>query len=114
MPDLDQLDRDALQRCMDIAARDRQVAAQLKAKLADGEAWEDVAAFAAYSVQIDSLHLRPWQEPPCCADENDPDERDKQAQRLLRRMLKAGLSRYELDPKTALATSGQAHVRFWG
>lgn len=58
----------------------------------------------------DRQPVRPWQEPPCVADENDPDERDPQAQWLLRRMLKAGLSRYEPDPRTALAKNTQRRI----
>src|SRR5262249_53124986 len=61
--------------------------------------WTEAAISAAYHCQIGALHLKLWQEPPCVADEDDPDERDKQAERLLRRMLTAGLS----DPRTALA-----------
>lgn len=100
--DIDELDRDALQRCMDIAMRDPDRAEQLKSKLDDGEDWADVADFAAYYVQSRNLHLKPWQEPPSCADEDDPNERDKQAQKLLHKMLKAGLSRFEPDPRGAL------------
>jgi hypothetical protein len=58
----------------------------------------------------DRQPVRPWQEPPCVADENDPDERDPQAQWLLRRMLKAGLSRYEPDPRTAPAKNTQRRI----
>ncbi len=60
--------------------------AQLDAKLED-ENWDEVAKFAAYCCQSQALHLKPWDEPPCVADEDDPDERAKDAQALLRRCL---------------------------
>jgi hypothetical protein len=42
------------------------------------------------------------EEPPCVVGADDPDERAKAAQHLLRKMLAAGVSRYEPDPLTAL------------
>ena len=98
---LDAVDREALERAMQVAQRDLR-AEQLQAKLEDEE-WREVAEFAAYSCQIDALSLKPWQDPPCIADEDDPDERDKKAQHLLRKMLAAGVSRYNPDPLKALA-----------
>jgi hypothetical protein len=102
--DLDDVDRDALVRAMEIAARDPLRDEQLKSMLEDRD-WRDVAEFAAYCVQGESLKLRPWQEPPCVVSEDNPGERDADAQALLRRMLEAGLSRYEPDPLQALADS---------
>jgi hypothetical protein len=96
------VDDDALRRALEIARRDPQCAALFDAKLADGEPWCDVAESAAYHCQIKALRLRPWQEPPAVADATDPRERDPEAQALLRRMLAAGLSRYEPDPMAAL------------
>jgi hypothetical protein len=94
-------DRDALERAMDIAKRDKERAKQLQSKLRD-EPWIEVAEFAAYACQIDALSLKPWQSPPCSVDEDDPDERDRDAQKLLQRMLAAGVSRYDPDPLAAL------------
>ena len=62
---------------------------------------------AAYRAQRKNLGLKPWQEPPCVADPDDPDERDKAAQALLRRMLAAGISRWEHDPLRALRERGR-------
>jgi hypothetical protein len=45
--DLDAADRDALERCMGIAKRDR--AEQLEGKLVQGDSWIEVAEFASYS-----------------------------------------------------------------
>ena len=53
--DLDAADRDALERCMEIAKRDR--AEQLNGKLQQGDPWIEVAEFACYSCQIDALNL---------------------------------------------------------
>ena len=63
---------------------------------------DEVAEFAAYSCQVHALCLKPWQDTPCHADEDDPHPRDKDAQRFLRKMLAAGISRYEPDPMAAL------------
>ena len=67
-----------------------------------------IAAFAAYHCQIRALKLKPWNAPPCVASEDNPDERDKDAQKLLRKMLAAGVSRYAPDPMAALAKSRRA------
>jgi hypothetical protein len=102
---LNKLDQAALEQAWIIARRDPDRAEQLDAKLKEEKSWFGVATFAAYCVQCDTLGLRPWQEPPCVADENDPHERDKEAQDLLRRMLSAGVSRYDPDPRAAIASS---------
>ena len=46
-------------------------------------------------------------EPPCVVSEDGP-ERDQAAQKLVRRMLVVGVSRYDPDPLAALAQGGQA------
>jgi len=95
-------DRLALKRALDTASKaDKGRAKQLADKLRN-EPWEDVAAFAAYCVQWRALRLKLWELPPCSVEEDDPNPRDKAAQALLRRMLAAGLSRYEPDPMAAL------------
>jgi hypothetical protein len=97
-------DIDALQRCMEIARQDRLRAGQLDDKLSD-EPWSAVARFASRVVQGRALKLKPWQEPPCCVSPEGP-ERDHAAQRLLRKMLAAGVSRYDPDPVAAIARAG--------
>ena len=102
------VDRDALERAMQIAQRDPLRAEHLASKLED-EPWIEVAEFAAYCCQIESLSLKPWQSPPVHVDENanEPNnparESDSAARRLLRQMLAAGVSRYDPDPLKALA-----------
>jgi hypothetical protein len=98
--DLDDIDRDALERCVEIAKRDPIMLERIEA----ADDWIEGAKAAAYSCQCDSLRLRPWQEPPVVASESGID-RDPNAQALLRRMLAAGLSRYEPDPLAALRNS---------
>jgi hypothetical protein len=61
----------------------------------------------AEDCQIHALHLKPWEEPPCAADEDGPDERDKEAQRLLRQMLAFGVSRWHPDPLAAIEAAKQ-------
>jgi hypothetical protein len=56
---------------------------------------------------MDSLHLKPWQEPPCWAGDDKPVDRDgthgrAAAWALRRKLIKAGLSMYEPDPVAAL------------
>jgi hypothetical protein len=95
---LRQVDQDALERAMKMCAAESPGRAhQLREKLKD-ESWFDVARFAAYCVQGDTLNLDLSEHPPCVVgvDEAGP------AGDLLRRMLKAGVSRWEPDPLQAL------------
>ena len=99
------LDRSALKLAMErTRAESPGRSKQIDAKLKD-EPWEEVAWFAAYCAQIELLKLKPWQQPPCHADEDDPNERGKAAQKLLREMLAAGVSRYHPDPLAAIAAA---------
>jgi hypothetical protein len=87
---------------MEIARRDPERAEQFDSMLSGGWSWDMVADIAAHICQYRALSLRPWQCSPSSVDENDPDERDTDAQKLLRQMLKAGVSRFEPDPLAAL------------
>jgi hypothetical protein len=82
------IDREALERAVQLCAR------QIDAKLRD-EPWEDVARFCAFSAQIESLHLQPWESTVVYAD-------SPEAHALLRRLKAAGLSKFEPDPLRAL------------
>lgn len=93
---LDARDLDALRRAMDMPMEPRQ-RAQLESKLADGEPWRAVAAFAAYASQCRTLRLKPWNWAPAWGKGKDP-----KANALLERMLKHGVSQYEPDPLAAL------------
>ena len=94
---LDEGDLDALNRCLEIAKRDRETR-ELMAEKPLNEAMEA----AAYHCQHAALNLKTWQEPPCVEDESDPNPRDPGAQKLLGEMLQANISRYEPDPMAAL------------
>ena len=68
----------------------------------DSRPWEEVGAFAAYSCQMKSLRLKSWELPPCEVRVDNTDPECAYAAKLLRRLLAAGLSRYEPDPVSAL------------
>ncbi len=68
----------------------------------------------AYSAQIHSLKLKPWQEPPCVLDPDiplraHPDE--LRGMRMLRQMLALGISRWHPDPLAALAEAQKNKAR---
>ena len=92
------VDKDALTRAMKICAEESPSRAdQLRWKL-ENDLWENVARFAAYCCQTQSMNLAPWEDPPCCADiKGGP------AFEYLQRMLDAGLSRWEPNPSRALS-----------
>ena len=61
---LTDVDRDALTRALATCRKESKARShQLDSKLAD-EPWERVARFAAFSCQMDSLHLNPFECPP--------------------------------------------------
>jgi hypothetical protein len=62
------------------------------------DGWEPTARFCASLLQRRALELKPWDSPPCALDRPD----DSAAGRLLRRMLVAGLSRYDPNPMRGL------------
>lgn len=64
-----------------------------------------MAEFAAYHCQIESLKLKPWEEPPCHCD----GDGDKPGDELLRKMFAAGISRYHPDSLAALAEAEAAY-----
>ena len=108
-----EIDRNALERAL-VACRAEGAARakQLDSKLRD-EPWEEVAQFASYCAQGRALDLMPWQSPPCHANLRalseplgDPRAARESAE-LLRRLLDAGLSRYEPDPIAAIAEADQ-------
>ena len=108
MNEIDEIDGDALKRAL-VACRAESSARakQLDSKLRD-EPWEEVAQFASYCAQGRALDLMPWQSPPCRANLGalsepfgDPRAARESAE-LLRRLLDAGLSRFEPDPLGAI------------
>jgi hypothetical protein len=85
---------------VDFTAKRPKIDGLRKKRLGD---WGHVARFAAYVCQSRSLKLAPWDLPPSAVSENDGSTVDAAAVALLRRMLKAGVSRYHPDPLAALA-----------
>jgi hypothetical protein len=66
----------------------------------------DVGRFAAFSRQITSLSLRPWEWTVVYAD-------TPEAHALLRRLKAAGLSRHEPDPVAAFEAADGGRRRVW-
>ena len=63
----------------------------------------EVGEFAVYWLQMRALRLRPWMFPPCWVSLDDDDPEHAPAVALLRRLIDNNLSRYEPNPKAALA-----------
>lgn len=104
-PKLSKIDREALERALakalanadDEPGRREQMEDKLK------EDWFEAATFAAYGCQCRALGLKPWQSPPMYGAAYPGHDAHADAAMLLRRLLDAGLSRYEPDPIGALA-----------
>jgi hypothetical protein len=96
------VDREALRRALrTLKAKEPDRRHQLKGD------WEEVAKFAAYSLQCDALNLKPWQSPPMHMEDDRPRDESPVAGRvaaweLRRRLIAAGLSVFEPDPIRAL------------
>jgi hypothetical protein len=110
---LTDIDRDAMRRAIEITRKQPGRAAQIFDMLSS-RPWERVGRFCAFSCQMDSLHLDPWEYPPLWVRDidaalNAPDDarRVRDAARLLQRMLALGLSRYEPSPMKAIEQAEQ-------
>ena len=103
-------DLDALCRAIAIARRDPSRAEQIDGFVAMGRHKDEIATFCAYCCQVESLQLKPWQVAPCEIPDDDDDLRipvpDFQhyriARDLKRKLIRAGLSKWEPDPIAAL------------
>ncbi len=92
---LTDVDREAITRAIEITrkesrARRRQVDAKLRT-----EPFEAVGRFCAFSAQIEFMHLQPWESTIVYTDLPE-------SHALRRRLIAAGLSKYEPDPLAAL------------
>jgi hypothetical protein len=102
-----EVDCDAFRRAVAMMQADPDDAQRVTEDLKK-RSWEEVAQSAAYHAQMKSLKLRPWQCPPCWANEEiNPAEGEcfgnlREEVELLQRMLAAGLSNWEPDPLAAL------------
>ena len=91
-------DRAALTLAMEICRAEEGRAEQLNYKMRR-ESWAEVAQFAAYVVQSQSLNLAPWESPPCWGDS---ERCDPNARKLLQQMLALGVSQWHPDPLAAI------------
>jgi hypothetical protein len=96
--DLSAVDRDALTRSMEICMRDRERREQLLSMLEERR-WFEVASFASYVAQGDTMHLDLHEDPPCCGE---GERCQPEAVRWAKRLIAAGLSIYEPSPLEAL------------
>jgi hypothetical protein len=111
-------DKAALERAVEIyRAAGRWQRSTIDSLIARGDSQEEVGRYAAFHCQCEQLGLAPWQVAPCdvrdiARDLVRTDERAERtglrsAAQLLRRMLAAGLSRYEPRPLQALERAEQ-------
>jgi hypothetical protein len=98
------IDRDALRRCIAIVRQENAARAEQIDDFLREREWDDVGEFCSYCVQMKNLCLRPWEMPPSSVDTDD----EGPAGDLLRRLVNAGLSKYEPDPVAALAEKAAA------
>jgi len=97
------IDRAALELALQqtLAEKDQGRVEQVRSML-KGRARLEVMKFCSFHRQIAALGLRPWDAPPCCGDLDNGNGGDDQALRLLRRMQKAGVSRWHPSPLEAV------------
>jgi hypothetical protein len=95
-------DRAALELALrqTLEEKDRGRVEQVQSML-EGRTRLEVMKFCSFHRQTAALHLKPWELPPCLGDYNATG-RDEQAYRLLKRMRKAGVSRWHPDPLRAV------------
>ena len=114
-----QTDLDALKLAVETARkRDRAKRQQIESMLAS-RPWHDVAAFAAYSCQVDALQLKPWEWPPIWVNDietalSEPDDgkRIRSAALLRQRMQRCGVSKWHPDPVAACEAAEQRQTQF--
>ena len=107
--DFNDLDRNALNRAIELTLVEDDLGRvkQVKSMLAEN-GWWSTASFCASHRQTIALGLKPWQTPPCDADENDiANQHEHDAAKLSRRMLSHGVSRYAPDPIAAIEAKGK-------
>jgi hypothetical protein len=105
---LSPVDHDALRRAAEQMRREPMRAQQFADIEAD-QGLLEAQMQAAYHCQVNNLELRPWESPPMYGDSGSGDGRVR-ARELLKRLLAAGLSRYEPDPLKALAKYESPHA----
>jgi hypothetical protein len=82
---------------------------QFAALRAQGRSWQQVARLASYVEQCRNLELLPHEVAPCWVIDPDDTRIDQEAAKLVREMLKAGVSQYHPNPMQAIkAANGRA------
>ena len=96
-------DCDALEAAIDTVRKHRERWREFQALVLE-RGWDEAALVAAIDCQVRAMRLPPWREEevPCMASRRGKGR----AARLLRRMLRRGISRYHPDPLRALAKAG--------
>jgi hypothetical protein len=106
MTRLSPIDREALERALARVQAESEEERDRFDRMLGGSGWQWAAESAAYHCQIAALKLKPWQAPPAHVhgDEIDPSVYGCKPGEvaLKRRLLAAGLSRFEPDPLGAL------------
>jgi hypothetical protein len=93
------IDQAALELAFETVLKGRDAGRTVQVRhIRDQDGWEAAARFCASLLQRRQLELKPWDSPPCSMDRPDGSA----AGRLLRRMLGAGLSRYDPNPMRGL------------
>jgi hypothetical protein len=98
--------RDALELAIVIVRQHPERARELAA-LERERGWLKAAKVAVFDCQSRALRLPVWENPPCVASVRGKGR----AARLLRRMLKRGISRWHPRPLEAIAVAGPAASR---
>jgi hypothetical protein len=101
------VDIEAFGRAIAIYRRERHGGDEHITEKIEEDGFETAGRFAAYYCQRKRLKLAPYEFPPCWLSDVDdvegPDFKGKlKAARLLKRLLDAGLSKFEPDPIAAL------------
>jgi hypothetical protein len=111
--ELSAIDRNALERAMFAARAESPARSRQLDKMLSTRPWWRVAKFAAYSSQIESLGLTPYQNPPMYARApdlekpfNDP-RGEREAAEIRQKLRMLGLSTFEPFPLAAIAEAEQ-------
>jgi hypothetical protein len=96
------IDRAALELALQqtLAEKDQDRVEQVRSML-EGRTRLEVSQFCSFHRQIEALKLAPWDLPPCCVSADNDDPENAPAVQLLRRMRKAGVSKWDPSPIAA-------------
>ena len=102
MTDAHLSDRDALEAAIDSVRKHRERWQEFQALVLE-RGWGAAALVAAVDCQVRAMRLPPWREAevPCLASRRGRSR----ASRLLRRMLRRGVSRYHPNPLATIAAA---------